>query len=146
MTERCEDCGHPRSNGTWVYRSSGVDSRAPDKSPLSDLAWKQAALVDLRCGKEPRIQSIHYVHYSPCDEECRHHGRMRFHGGHITEWYYDDLPRRIRADAAVATFERIEASWRDVEVRFMPRLSPLTPSETAMLCLRCWAARTPSLT
>src|SRR5207249_382467 len=63
---RCEDCGHPMSEGTW------------DGVPLSErldaahyLAGAEAAFV---LGVDP---GNYVIHYSSCDEWCRHGGPGR---------------------------------------------------------------------
>ena len=89
---RCESCGHPISEGTW--EPERVWGRSIPEWVVRDLA----------AGREPRF-AVPRVHYSPCDEECRH-GR--------------DVGTR-RVGTVMVAFDtsawRTEASWRPVDVR-----------------------------
>jgi hypothetical protein len=137
-TLRCEDCRHPMGEGTW--EGDGVDPSTPDSLPVTleeCLVYERQLLV---------------VHYSPCDAGCRHGGPMRVYEASVEGWI--DQPR---ADVPVATYsnhERVEASWRHVDVRtgvpappdhphpmIFTRPWDLRPKNLALLCKRCYAER-----
>jgi hypothetical protein len=76
------------------------------------------------------------VHYSPCDEGCRHAGPGR-------EWFevaVGDDPWAVTEDVSqvALTYPR-EASWRPVDVRVLGWPHDLRPEKLAVLCLRCFA-------
>jgi hypothetical protein len=140
---RCEDCGHPMSDGTW---------EPPDLTKRPDLRgsqwlWDDRAWVlgraasYLRDGREPFDGSEHAMaHWSPCDEECRHYhapGRISMDDGVtwnvVSEVHHVGVVRRAGG--------LIEASWRAVDVRTLSWPHDLRPERLAVLCLRCWAAR-----
>lgn len=125
---RCEDCGHPMSEGTWEDISPGrpendkIDHEAMRKG-YAAAAWKILS-VDKQ---EPTKRIGDLTLYSPCDEGCRHGGPGRLDGIPIA-----DMQRaRIRA----------EASWRPVDVRTLGWPHDLRPEKLAVLCLRCYAER-----
>jgi hypothetical protein len=71
---RCEDCGHPggpMSDGTW-------EGDPPRDTDRARAFCGQRALEEIRSGNV--TPGLPVVHYSPCDEGCRHggeHGTVR---------------------------------------------------------------------
>jgi hypothetical protein len=137
---RCEDCGHPMSEG-------------------NDLAHAERCL---RMGVEPQGTIGRGVFYSPCDEGCRHGGPVRCpDGGTCHHECADFQPggypqgecwRTFNAEPLSAYGEqwprpqpKREASWRPVDVRTLGWPHDLRPEKLAVLCLRCWADRVPSI-
>lgn len=128
---RCEDCGHPMSEGTWEGLPKGDEDEMIGYvlARWSESEWgdqTEAWIADQYPG---------VVHYSPCDEGCRHGGPVRKlnaygRGGGAT---YDALPPGNR--------EGFEASWRQVDARRLSWDHDLRPGQLAVLCLRCLAAR-----
>lgn len=150
---RCEGCGHPMSEGTWEDDGSGI---------LTAADRLRSAAESLRARCEPVSK---FVHYSPCDEGCRHGGPQRIENEVEKRWDMtpttnEDLLRAARASAFSYGWA-VEASWRSVEVRrgmvgrrglgdrfdpmnvFHVRPWDLRPENLAVLCLRCWAERVP---
>lgn len=132
-TMRCEGCGHPMSEGTWESGQGGYRAAPWAAGPGAGLL---AAVVSLlREGEEP---DSYHVHYSPCDEGCTHSGPGRH------RWLDEDYLTWQAADAllerSVRPYER-EASWRPVDVHTLGWPHDLRPEKLAVLCLRCWAAR-----
>jgi hypothetical protein len=130
---RCEDCGHPMSEGTW----EGGDERA-----YQDIVEARHTVAGryLRRGDEP--PNLLPVHFSPCDEGCRHGGPGRFDGDPEgpTVWVpLDDVSGT--GDARPMVHYGVEASWRQVDVRTLGWPHDLRPEKLAVLCLRCWAGR-----
>lgn len=132
---RCEGCGHPMNDGTW----EGDDRR--------DVALRQGdadhVLACLRGGREPTAGELGSVHWSPCDEGCRH-------GGPGREWHEvavgDDPWGPVDDVARVALSYPREALWRSVDVRTLGWAHDLRPEKLAVLCLRCLADRTAKVT
>lgn len=124
---RCEDCGHPMSEGTWERI---VPSDHPWAEPKT--ADARIALAELRRGAEPHPP---FVHYSPCDEGCRHGGPMQANwAGVWDEW---------EPEGAQKTCDAIyRASWRPVDIRTLGWPHDLRPENLVVLCLRCYADRT----
>lgn len=143
---RCEDCGHPMSDGTWegVHR----DHHA--------LLVRAGAV--LREGLEPHtdpdgefdalVGAPGAIHYSPCDEGCRHGGPGRWRFTDSQMWALADLGANAEGEVVYSVLDDrrdagavIEASWRAVDVRRLHYPNMLRPEDLAVLCLRCWAAR-----
>lgn len=129
---RCEGCGHPMSDGTWT--ADGPHAHA--------LACAEETL---RLGGEPLNPTD--VHYSPCDEGCRHGGpiRSRIDGGRWLVTPNIAVTRegeQVPVSVAIAGGLEGEASWRPVDVRTLGWAHDLRPERLAVLCLRCWAQRT----
>lgn len=133
---RCEDCGHLMSEGMWERQPlPGLHSYPPEESTLSEAA---------RClseGLEPGGTMLS-THYSPCDEGCRHGGSGRRNKVGFTEWksVEVDTESTIGYWTGIAG-QRFEASWRPVDVRTLGWHHDLRTEKLAVLCLRCWAAR-----
>lgn len=142
---RCEDCGHPMSEGTWERIVIASPALGPSKADA------MLALHDLRAGGEPEPgPAFPNVHYSPCDERCRHGGPGRVwvpkgsevYPGQDDRWHYEaDQDTAHREDVRENGYDRVEASWRSVDVRTLGWPHDLRPESLAVLCLRCWAAR-----
>lgn len=131
-TARCEDCGHPMSDGTWEHL--GVSVKLTD---ATRAWWTQDALQRGLDTPGPRDAP---THYSPCDEGCRHGGPGRVLNVSARvgspEWLHVlDLSEWKR---------KSEASWRAVDVRTLGWPHDLRPEKLAVLCLRCFAERTRS--
>ena len=129
---RCEDCGHPMSEGTW--EAWNLEAARPHVGKV-----ERYALAALRTmpAVDPGFNGWwNATHYSPCDEGCRH-------GGVVATYERPTAPIR-EARFLSATGESIvrrEASWRGVDVRCLSWPHDLRPEQLAVLCLRCWAAR-----
>ncbi len=130
---RCEDCGHPMSDGVFEG----------DQPYFGEDMTFSAALDVLRAGIDPaNVGDGNCTHYSPCDEGCRHAGpgRVSHDGGQSwRESVFDEKGRDM-----LATFKQrayFEASWRQVDVRTLGWPHDLRPEKLAIVCLRCWAAR-----
>lgn len=126
---RCEGCAHPMSEGTWDWRQRPAN-------PVVEIgqAWEM-----LSTGREPVSGQVLSVHYSPCDEGCRHggpgRGRVLAPGGaYLAE---------VTNAAGEAARHGFEASWRSVDVRTLGWAHDLRPEKLAVLCLRCYAERRP---
>lgn len=144
---RCQDCRHPMSDGT--YRRGGQWS-----TPVGTEQW---ALAHLRRGDEPPLEIAGLpvdVHFSACDEACRHPGPFRWRTGENGTGWFDDLSTSETAGwppgsavrtllQSVAPYElgRVEASWRRVDVRCLGWPHDLRPHKIAVLCSHCWGAR-----
>ena len=137
---RCEDCGHPMSDGTW----EGLPGGDEDEMILYVReAWERAVR-----GRGPSYVEERYpgvVHYSPCDEGCRHGGPGRWEfprvPGEIHQGVIGGQMQEGSVGRDVARGVRHEASWRSVDVRTLDWPHDLRPESLAILCLRCWAAR-----
>lgn len=141
---RCEDCGHPMSDGTWEKHQR----TASELRPAEEL---RVAERRLREGREPL--GMMGVHYSRCDERCRHLNdeangllRVRRHlhpSGKWSHWITTTGSSRRTAGEIVESGrdEQYEASWRQVDVRTLGWPHDLRPEKLAVLCLRCWAER-----
>jgi hypothetical protein len=140
---RCEDCGHPMSEGMW---ENGTWTRGDAGQPGTP-EW---AFAHLRRGNEPPrnlsadpppTHRSFAVHYSPCDEGCRHGGPMRFGDG---DGWDPERAENILVSAVFASeWTHVEASWRPVDIRTLGWPHDLRPERLAILCLRCFAS-TPS--
>ncbi len=133
-TGNAEGCGHPMSEGMWEGDRHGGD----------EGYWLDQVAFQLRAGVEPSDVA---VHFSPCEEGCRHGGPGRCwypggeHGG-TPHWdAYEDFTPDAREDTRDNGFGSGEASWRPVDVRSLGWSHDLRPEKLAVLCLRCWAAR-----
>lgn len=126
---RCQGCGHPMSDGEWVGEF-GDEILRDDllRKPHNDLhQWAERSNL---------------VHYSSCDDGCRHDGHGRQRVGKYNDWQVMDLARLdsvIRAERCLDG--RVEASWRQVDVRTLGWPHDLRTDHLAVLCLRCWAGR-----
>jgi hypothetical protein len=154
---RCEDCGHPAGEGEWEYGTwlwagqvPGVTSVAPE-GDARRAAWKQrSALLSLRDGQEP-LRRLRYepdqtldVHWSPCDPRCLHGPPFRLRVADVEEPQVvveADEPAGRWAANVDPRFGPVMASWRQVDVRTLGWPHDLRPERLAVLCLRCWAAR-----
>lgn len=141
---RCEDCGHPMSDGTWEGNHPRLD------------VLLSFALTELREGYEPRtgiftrsapdsLDGPTVVHYSPCDGKCRHSGSVRVHNPdqsiEAPHWSGAlDFETEVRH--SVIAGMSVEASWRPVDIRTLGWPHDLRPERLAVLCLRCFAERT----
>lgn len=152
---RCEGCGHPMSDGTWVNRD-GREQSGDNPVHAAQKGVERRALIALRAGGEPDDR---VMFWSPCDGGCRHQAPCR---AMTTEGW---RPFDINYEAAVAVDTlgagNVEASWRAVDVRvgmlakragldvttagpLVVRPFDLRPENVAVLCLRCWAERIPA--
>jgi hypothetical protein len=130
---RCEGCGHPMSDGTWTEPADGWGD---DLTRAALLAKPYSGERGLHGTAERRGR----VHWSPCDEGCRHAGPFR-----RLDWTglgEHDEPRIVVTDQGdvqvLVTAElRPEASWRQVDVRTLGWAHDLRPERLAVLCLRC---------
>jgi hypothetical protein len=147
QVHRCEDCGHPMSEGTWegpaaaLLGDSDFTAEEAVREWLDMAAWK----------REPVGQRVRHniTHWSPCDEGCRHQGALRVHGRNRPgeEWVResDQWALTVAQLIGPTTPDRepwqVEASWRQVDVRTLGWPHDLRPERLAVLCLRCWAER-----
>lgn len=132
---RCEDCGHPTSEGTWDGHGLADDS---GKAAASESAERYLREYD---GIPSHPMGLDF--YSPCDEGCRHSGPGRWSpngpiGGAWRERPYPDMMVDVKA---MRPTDYLEASWRLVDVRTLGWPHDLSPEKLAVLCLRCWVAR-----
>lgn len=116
---RCEDCGHPMSEGTWTH-----------EPPCGFVEAERRAMVEHDFSTDDKA-----VHYSPCDEGCRHGGPGR-----------EQVGPEVKIDLGAGSHPiepvvRREASWRQVDVRTLGWPHDLRPEKLAVLCLRCYAER-----
>lgn len=127
---RCEDCKHPMSEGTWVLAFT-ADSPGPVEVPL----LRAAGITDDR---DPWR-----VHYSLCDERCEHDGPyvVTYRSGTKATISTPGCATASSALVDTGIVERVEASWRIVEVRRLGHPHDLRPDHLALLCTRCWADR-----
>lgn len=135
---RCEDCGHPMSEGTW-------EGDPPQNAHKARVFCERRALEEIRNGN--LAPGLPVVHFSPCDESCRHEGplRWRYQADH-QERPWTQVPADIegRPLGLLADGNCIEATWRPVDVRTLGWKHDLRPERLAILCLRCWAQRSSS--
>jgi hypothetical protein len=134
---RCEGCQHLRSEGAWEGRPGTTYDEAIRKAEARLFAGREPD--DWHDGQGPGP-----VHYSACDEGCRHGGPGRFkmseHPDH--EWLpADEIVATERGILLVRNGQPVEASWRQVDVRRLAYPNMLRPEDLAVLCLRCWAIR-----
>lgn len=144
---RCESCGHPMSEGKWIWASLDAGLRFRGLVPDRARNWG-VALEALRAGREPALPE---VHCSPCDEGCTHGGpgRMNGPGGPdgTNVWMHFgadvDAPRwQQQASPTLRVGLAVEASWRHVDVRTINDWAhDLRPENLAIACTRCWAER-----
>ncbi len=134
---RCENCGHPLSEGTW------------EDPPLAEwLGTFEARERGRKCilrGVEPKATAGGSQHYSPCDEGCRHSGPLRCDSPSDLTTRWDTYLPVADTDvlrSVVGAGVKVEASWRPVDVRCLGWPHDLRPERLAVLCLRCFAART----
>lgn len=140
---RCEGCGHPMSDGTWT------EGRRVTEEGIARL---------LAAGNEGMIHPSCAVHWSPCDERCRHGGPGRRMPDDRLGWVEGGpgLKPEVLGEI-IAAGVPFEASWRAVDVRVgmlaraagldhvggpshVVRPFDLRPENIAVLCLRCRAA------
>lgn len=128
---RCEGCGHPMNDGTWV--NAGSD----DGDPLLDEESIRT-LLNQSYGTFARWANRRGAAYwSPCDEGCHHDGPRRADVGlEETEWVYQEADG---SDIKFVAGPAIDASWRAVDVRAMGWPHDLRPEKLKILCLRCWS-------
>lgn len=125
----CEGCGHPMCEGTWEDDGSGI---------LLAVDRLRYAAESLRAGREPVSK---FVHYSPCDEGCRHGGPGRVFDGDGDVWPVLNVSPTLNTTCVGVPLRR-EASWRSVDVRTFGWPHDLRPEKLAVLCIRCYAERT----
>lgn len=144
---RCESCSHPMSEGTWD------DPFAAANLGLGYVETRARGERLILRGEEPRAidapGTTASLHYSPCDDGCRHDGdHVRWHvrgqgwieGGRITEPIGQHITRMGPPDDITGPMP-IEASWRPVDIRCLGWPHDLRPEKLAVLCLRCFAER-----
>jgi hypothetical protein len=161
---RCEGCGHPMSDGTWV----NPPAAGLDRGPLLDDEGIRGLLTQpySEHGFHGWAERRGAVHWSRCDEQCDHGsmGRIRDtqrgeNGGQWLERAFNPEPRAHGGVVAgVRQGYEVEASWRSVDVRVgmvarragLTTMNPLIvrpfdlrPKNVAVLCLRCWADDAP---
>jgi hypothetical protein len=152
---RCEGCGHPMGDGTWERGAEYWHEALRRDLGVGSSRW---AFEHLRRGNEPPSRTLQHrvgVHFSPCDEGCRHDGpgRHRLTDEDYLTWKAIPDTAKARTGLGVGNYE-VEASWRQVDVRTgvpAPANHPhpmiytrpwnLRPENLALLCLRCWAGR-----
>jgi hypothetical protein len=129
---RCEDCGHPMSEGTW--EGPAFTSLSEVQQQELDHAWR-CLLENI----EPTGTIGRADYFSPCDEACRHSGpgRRPFDDGWIG---CNELMNNV------GITKGFQASWRPVDVRTLGWPHDLRPERLAILCLRCWAKRSSTKT
>lgn len=122
---RCECCGHPLGRDVWEPLPLH-----PHTTLEGELRSRYLAAAErvLREGREPA--ELGYVHYSPCDEGCRHGGPVR--ARHPREQAWEHWGRELTLPSLPATYAHaeVQASWRPVATR-----------AAGVLCLRCYAER-----
>lgn len=148
---RCTSCSHPMSEGTWEDHS-----RVPHAGVLAGdeglrRTWVRWAFEELRAGREPtRLDDSlpqsdgRVVHYSPCDEACTHGGPIRWKATWADEphtWMPEGPLEAVPTGKGVANGTTIEASWRPIDIRTLGWPHDLRPEKLAVLCLRCFAAK-----
>lgn len=136
---RCEDCGHPTSEGTWE-----------GGGPINPTHMQHTVPLMLGIGREPEFTDddgnvFRPVHYSPCDKWCHHGGPGRWEfprkPGEIHQGVIEGSMAEGSVGRDVARGVSHEASWRQVDVRTLGWPHDLRPERLAILCLRCWAGR-----
>lgn len=132
---RCEDCGHPMSEGTWEWDDGSCVSEQMKREALED------AFRDLLRGAD-LLPDLTY--YSSCKEGCKHGGPLRLHDPD-DGWLEQDAEHVSHFEQTggglVALGHVIEASWRSVNVHTLGWPHDLRPEKLAVLCLRCYAER-----
>jgi hypothetical protein len=108
------------SEGTWEFHPQPMLCQTKGEWQKETLAYALDRLRDRRRDPDPRVVA---VHYSPCDEGCRHGGPTR------CEAFTIDGPSDV------------EASWRQVDVRCLDWPHDLRPESLSVLCLRCFVER-----
>lgn len=136
---RCQACGHPMSEGTW--EGPAFTSLAEVQRQELDHAWR-CLLEDI----EPTGTIGRADYFSPCDDRCRHAGPGRWRSTITGQWLEraDDSVSVHRVEMMLKEADPVEASWRPVDVRTLGWPHDLRPERLAILCLRCWAARSSS--
>jgi hypothetical protein len=138
LKPRCESCSHPMSEGTWEHMRVPV-AVAPAVMKASVARATQA----LRGGDEPNPEAT--THYSPCDEGCRHGGPLRCNTPSDLTAEWDTHLLAADSDvlrSIVGAGVTVEASWCSVDVRTLGWPHDLRTEKLAVLCLRCFAAKT----
>jgi hypothetical protein len=148
---RCEDCGHPDNAAMWDADPAypglrpGVffwDAMAPGQADLLSSAFGE-----LRNGREPAFEP---VHYSRCDQQCRHDGPVQWQsdaGRPRERWRVarSDVDGHLLGVDEIALAYRyngqVRASWRAVDIRTLFGTDGLHLERLAVLCLRCLAGR-----
>jgi hypothetical protein len=127
---RCECCGHPLCRDE-VWHDRRRAPRDPRTIIDGELRSRYLAAAErvLREGREP-AELVEYVHYSPCDEGCRHGGPVRARHPHEQAWEHWGRELTLPSLPATYAHAEVQASWRPVATR-----------ATGVLCLRCYAER-----
>lgn len=156
---RCKGCGHPMSEGLprggWEGGWEGAS--AWDEDQAEDYAARVMAMV-ARGGSTWDVHKSP-IPWSPCDRGCHHQpSRLRWW---IPDsgWKHGDLDLGDETLGAyiqrVANRDRIQASWRNVDLRvganarangydfilgerLVIRPFDLRPVNVAIMCQRCW--------
>jgi hypothetical protein len=145
---RCEGCGHPALDGSWSGDLEAAQRHldvTPGLAVDAGAELTAQAMVCLRSGQEPLWGAKGMpVHWSPCDEGCHHlgpFGVVHHHRGPV-----QPNPSAEEVEAARMVIPRagaVQASWRDVDVRFVNGWPhDLRPENLALRCVRCEAINT----
>ena len=155
---RCEQCRHPRSDGAWD---------PPEPASALDGTFGHAdehALLRLRFGNDP--VDTYGTHHSRCDQGCEHRGPVSEQTGPLltrpsilcTPPALVPITFTPQRPSVAAWLEHVavHASWRPVGLRVGQPFDGMNPGNPlhvrpfdlrverlAVLCLRCWAKRTP---
>jgi hypothetical protein len=123
MTVRCEGCGHPQGEP------------APNRLVKHPQGWDRPVAIFAnflrRVGRDPRMWGS-VVHWTRCDEGCRHGAPFRWRDPLVSRaWNTDVRPGQAVAQVfAIEPGYDIEASWRRV-----------TADADGTLCTRCRAGQ-----
>jgi hypothetical protein len=138
----CEDCGHPMSDGTWEGTHPRLDVlMAFAATELRDGFEPRTELFTR--GADPELPGPSVIHYSSCDEGCEH-GEPGRASANLN--LRGETVGRVLAKAAgygIKPLPTFQASWRAVDVRTLGWPHDLRTENLAVLCLRCFAARSP---
>lgn len=134
---RCESCSHPMSEGTWE-----------GGGPPNPTHMEHTVPLMLGVDREPEFlnedgSTFRPVHYSPCDEGCRHLGprRATYRTGQAPSTFSASTVPTAEMIVNAGPSAQIEASWRQVDIRCLGWPHDLRPEKLAVLCLRCFAER-----
>lgn len=147
VRHRCEDCGHPMSDGTWAANQHlrGWEPWTGDTTLFDPerTAERRFVLSDPDFIYAPHPFPAP-VHFSRCDEGCRHGGpaRVTFDSGNQQVMTLQDARIGELVGNVPTNVVSYGASWRPVDVRTRGWPHDLSPEKLAVLCLRCHAART----